>query len=214
MPNDGSSPTRRACSRSSRAPTAWKVPAQGRRTGCGAWRPRGAAALAPRRPGAPRAAIISCAARRLKVSRRIRAGSTPLTTSQATRCARVAVLPVPAPAMTSSGGAAGIGRRSTSPRCPAPHFAAEGDRAALRVIERSEPIRRRGLHRQGRRGQMSGRDDAPGPAGASRRLRHVRHRSASAKSSRNTVYPYWSLSAASPRGTRRRRPPHRTRYCG
>ncbi len=47
--------------------------------------------------------IISCAARRVKVSIRMRAGSTPFSTRCAVRCARVLVLPVPAPAKMSSG---------------------------------------------------------------------------------------------------------------
>src|ERR1700733_1777424 len=47
--------------------------------------------------------IISCAARRVKVSMRMREGSVPLSTRCAVRCARVLVLPVPAPARISSG---------------------------------------------------------------------------------------------------------------
>ena len=43
------------------------------------------------------------AARREKVSSRMRRGSAPLTIRCATRCASVLVLPEPAPAMTSSG---------------------------------------------------------------------------------------------------------------
>jgi hypothetical protein len=46
---------------------------------------------------------ISWAARRVKVSNRIRSGATPLRNRCATRCASVLVLPVPAPAMMSSG---------------------------------------------------------------------------------------------------------------
>ena len=46
---------------------------------------------------------ISIAARRVKVSSMMRAGSTPLSTRCATRCASVLVLPVPAPAIISSG---------------------------------------------------------------------------------------------------------------
>jgi len=46
---------------------------------------------------------ISVAARRVKVSIRMRAGSTPLITRCATRCASVSVLPVPAPATISMG---------------------------------------------------------------------------------------------------------------
>src|SRR5580658_1887935 len=46
---------------------------------------------------------ISWAARRLKVSIRMRPGSTPFMTRCATRCASVLVLPVPAPAMINSG---------------------------------------------------------------------------------------------------------------
>ena len=47
--------------------------------------------------------VISAAARREKVSSRMRRGSAPLTIRCATRCASVLVLPVPAPAMISSG---------------------------------------------------------------------------------------------------------------
>ena len=46
---------------------------------------------------------ISAAARRVNVSRRMRPGSVPSAILQATRWARVAVLPVPAPATISSG---------------------------------------------------------------------------------------------------------------
>jgi predicted metal-binding membrane protein len=46
---------------------------------------------------------MSTAARREKVSNRMRCASTRLTIKCATRCARVLVLPVPAPAITSSG---------------------------------------------------------------------------------------------------------------
>ena len=49
--------------------------------------------------------LISAAARREKVSSRMRRGSAPLTIRCATRCASVLVLPEPAPAMTSSGAA-------------------------------------------------------------------------------------------------------------
>src|SRR5438067_8027917 len=44
--------------------------------------------------------VISAAARRENVISRIRRGSAPLTIRWATRCARVLVLPEPAPAMT------------------------------------------------------------------------------------------------------------------
>jgi len=74
---------------------------------------RGLAAAGPRIGGRPlsrtvatmRCArrVISCAARRVKVSSRIRSGLTPSSTRCATRCASVLVLPVPAPAMISSG---------------------------------------------------------------------------------------------------------------
>ncbi len=47
--------------------------------------------------------IISWAARRVKVSMRMRAGSTPFSTKCAVRCANVLVLPVPAPANISRG---------------------------------------------------------------------------------------------------------------
>jgi hypothetical protein len=47
--------------------------------------------------------VISAAARRVKVNRRIRCGSVPLRTRRATRWASVLVLPVPAPATIKSG---------------------------------------------------------------------------------------------------------------
>src|SRR5581483_762222 len=87
----GASPTARPCSRSRRLATAWNVPPQTR----------------PRRRPAPvsRSAreSISRAARRVNVSRRIRSGRTPRSTSRATRQASVHVLPLPAPATTRSG---------------------------------------------------------------------------------------------------------------
>ena len=49
--------------------------------------------------------VISSAARRVNVSSSMRSGGTPASSSRATRCASVLVLPVPAPAMTSSGAA-------------------------------------------------------------------------------------------------------------
>ena len=90
-----SSPMRSAYSRSSRAPMAWNVPAQA----------RPAAALVPLARLRMRSArrSISAAARREKVSSRMRCGSAPVMTRCATRCASVSVLPEPAPAMTSSG---------------------------------------------------------------------------------------------------------------
>jgi hypothetical protein len=50
--------------------------------------------------------VISSAARREKVSSRMRCGSAPFTTRWATRCASVLVLPEPAPAITTSGAGA------------------------------------------------------------------------------------------------------------
>jgi hypothetical protein len=47
--------------------------------------------------------IISWAARRVKVSMRMRAGSTPFSTRCAARCASVLVLPVPAPGQDQQG---------------------------------------------------------------------------------------------------------------
>ena len=49
--------------------------------------------------------VISSAARRVKVSSRMRSGADALSSRWATRCASVLVLPVPAPAITSSGAA-------------------------------------------------------------------------------------------------------------
>jgi hypothetical protein len=70
---------------------------------------------------------ISDAARRVKVSSRMRAGSTPCMTSHATRCAMVLVLPVPAPATTSNGPGAHA--------LPVGQRLAVGDGLALRRIE-------------------------------------------------------------------------------
>ena len=77
------------------------------------WRRRGTCRPTParrrRRPrhpvpaSRPARASISWAARRLKVSRHIRFGSTPDRRRRATRWASVPVLPVPAPARTSRG---------------------------------------------------------------------------------------------------------------
>ncbi len=102
MPKPGSRPTARAYSRSSRAPIAWNVPAQGRRTAAAgdAARRFSDSAWATSRSARR---VISVAARRLKVNSRMRAGSMPESTRWATRCASVPVLPVPAPAITSSG---------------------------------------------------------------------------------------------------------------
>ena len=63
------------------------------------------AALWPRTSPAMRSMrrFISTAARREKVINRMRRGSAPARIRWATRCASVLVLPVPAPAMTSSG---------------------------------------------------------------------------------------------------------------
>ena len=89
---------RAAWSRSSRAPTPWKVPAQ--------W---SASVTAPDEVPRTCAAMrstrfdISAAARREKVRSRMRRGSAPPTTRWATRWASVFVLPDPAPAITSSG---------------------------------------------------------------------------------------------------------------
>ena len=72
-------------------------------------RRRGTCRPTPGRPGAgsarrPARLSISAAARREKVSRQIRSGSAPPSSQdRATRAASVAVLPVPAPARTSSG---------------------------------------------------------------------------------------------------------------
>ena len=76
--------------------------------------PRDGRALWPRASSPPVALatirrarrIISCDARRENVSSRMRSGATPFSTRCATRCASVFVLPVPAPAMMSSGPAA------------------------------------------------------------------------------------------------------------
>ena len=94
-----------ANSRSSRFAIEWKVPDQGRRM------------APPRIPSARR--VISSAARRVNVSSRMRAGSTPAVTRAATRCASVAVLPVPAPAMMRSAGAGASDPmpKATAARC-------------------------------------------------------------------------------------------------
>jgi hypothetical protein len=63
--------------------------------------------------------VISDAARRENVINRMRRGSAPWTIRWATRWARVLVFPDPAPAMTSSGGAASPSAApcSTARRC-------------------------------------------------------------------------------------------------
>src|SRR5262249_24812645 len=108
----------RAYMRSSRAPTAWKVPDHGielRRT----------PAPSPRAAATMRSTLlcISLAARREKVSSRMRLGSAPCTMRCATRWASVLVFPEPAPAMTKSGPAMfGPGPAtpcSTAKRCSA-----------------------------------------------------------------------------------------------
>ncbi len=96
----GASPMRGARSRSRCAATPWKVPAHG---SCGAgWVERSPSARCSTRPTRR---CSSCAARREKLSSRMRCGSAPSSTSRATRELSVSVLPEPAPAITSSGGA-------------------------------------------------------------------------------------------------------------
>ena len=87
-----------------------------------------------------------CAARREKLSSRMRCGSAPSSTSRATRAASVSVLPEPAPAMISSGGgppAAASRPWNTAWRC-----------SSLRLVEGTRAHRlgaggqrRRGKHR-------------------------------------------------------------------
>src|SRR5687768_10592013 len=84
----GDSPRARPWSRSKRFAVAWNVPPQTRPSS--------------RAPAEARD-TISRAARRVKVSSRIRSGATPRSTNRATRQARVHVLPEPAPATTRSG---------------------------------------------------------------------------------------------------------------
>src|SRR6266850_7200010 len=88
----GCSPTRLQWRRISRFAIEWKVPDHGRRT---------CIASSPTMRCARR--VISIAARRLKVRSRMRCGFAPSRMRCATRCASVLVLPVPAPAMISSG---------------------------------------------------------------------------------------------------------------
>src|SRR6266404_6500576 len=94
----GSRPIRSEYSRSSRAPMPWNVPAQ---ASASVMMP----ALSPitLRAIRPTRFVISDAARRENVISRMRRGSAPLTIRWATRCARVLVLPDPAPAITRSG---------------------------------------------------------------------------------------------------------------
>ena len=96
--NAGSSSIETPCRRSSRVPIAWNVPPH-------TASPPGIRTPSPRSrrriPSTRR--VISCAARRVKVSSRMRRGSTPLAMWKATRFASVVVLPVPAPATISSG---------------------------------------------------------------------------------------------------------------
>src|SRR6266446_2103111 len=93
-----SKPIKSEYSRKSRAPMPWNVPAQVRASII-------TPALSPIAFRDIRSTrfVISAAARRENVMSRIRRGSAPLTMRWATRCARVLVLPEPAPAMTKSG---------------------------------------------------------------------------------------------------------------
>src|SRR6266540_188015 len=95
MVKPGWSPICSPWRRRSRVATAWNVPPH--------TRPDAARSLAPppRSPSTRRS--ISAAARRAKVTRRMRSGRTPRSMRWATRCASVVVLPVPAPATMSSG---------------------------------------------------------------------------------------------------------------
>ena len=63
--------------------------------------------------------VISEAARREKVMSRMRRGSAPFTIRCATRCASVAVLPDPAPAMISNGAAVEPSPCTTADSCSA-----------------------------------------------------------------------------------------------
>lgn len=83
-----------AQSRSRRAPMLWKVPAQGKEGAAPSSFMTRRSTLATRRS-------ISWAARRENVSISRRWGSAPCRIRCATRCARVLVLPDPAPAITS-----------------------------------------------------------------------------------------------------------------
>src|SRR5688572_31415971 len=68
--------------------------------------------------------VISSAARRVKVRSSTRSAGTPARSRYATRCARVLVLPVPAPAITSSGPAATPPSGFVSPCLTASRWAA------------------------------------------------------------------------------------------
>ena len=96
--NASSRPIRPANWRNRRAPMLWKVPAQGRLAGASI-----APRLSTRCSTLPARLPISVAARREKVSSKMRCGSAPATIKRATLCASVLVLPEPAPAITSSG---------------------------------------------------------------------------------------------------------------
>src|SRR5271165_1424673 len=96
----GSSPIRCPWWRRSDWARAWKVPPT--------TRPARSAPLQR-----PARSSISAAARREKVTRQTRSGAAPSATRRATRAARVAVLPVPAPARTRSGRSSW----STAARC-------------------------------------------------------------------------------------------------
>src|SRR6266576_3439192 len=93
-----SKPTWTEYSRKRRAPLPWNVPAQVRASVV-------TPALSPKAFREIRSTrfVISAAARRENVISRMRRGSAPLTIRWATRCARVLVLPDPAPAITRSG---------------------------------------------------------------------------------------------------------------
>ncbi len=96
--NSGESAMRSAYRRRSFAPALWKVPAHGSTMGTSPSRLR--RSFPTTRPAR---VSSSTAARRLNVRSRMRWGSAPSRIRRATRWAMVLVLPVPAPAMTSSG---------------------------------------------------------------------------------------------------------------
>ena len=101
--NEGSRPSTCAYSRSRRLPIEWNVPDHSMRVAFG-WKAldRGDSRSAACAMRSARCSI-SCAARRVNVSSAMRSGATRCSSRNATRCASVLVLPVPAPAMINNG---------------------------------------------------------------------------------------------------------------
>ena len=118
--NSGGSENDSACVRMIRCAIAWNVPPQIRSPAVcpapiGIRSPSGpSTSRAIRSPSDATRASMSSAARRVNVSSRIRLAWMPCDRSQAARATRVPVLPVPAPASTSSGPPSWVAARRCS----------------------------------------------------------------------------------------------------